>query len=206
MDQKEKTGSDEKAKSRKRSLIEWGVILGVVAFLYFTGLHTEVLGTFQRGMLATGLIKPDIPELSSEFPEASTQFFFADEEGLVQSLAEYRGDVVFMNIWATWCPPCIAEMPSIQKLYDSVQDLENVTFLLVSMDEEFDKAIRFMENRNLDMPVYHFRNRAPGVYNSGLLPTTYVISSDGRLVLEKRGLAKYDTPEFEQFLRELAGD
>lgn len=203
MEQKE-SAKEQKSKSRKRSFIEWGVIIGVVLFLYITGLHTQVLGTFQRVVLATGLIKPDIPELTAEFPEASTQFYFADRDGMVRSLAEYRGDVVFMNIWATWCPPCIAEMPSIQNLYNSVADLDNVSFLLVSMDEEFDRALNFMERRNLDMPVYHFRNRAPGVYNSGLLPTTYVISADGRLMLEKRGLAKYDTPEFEQFLRELA--
>lgn len=194
----------DKSKKRWRSLIEWGVIGAVVLLLYVTGWHTNVLGTMQRAMLSTGLIKPDIPELTSEFPVASTQFYFADEDGLVQSLAEFSGDVVFMNVWATWCPPCIAEMPSIQNLYNSVQDLDNVSFLLVSMDEKFETAQAFMERRNLDMPVYHFRNRAPDAFNSSLLPTTYVISPNGRLVLEKRGLAKYDTPEFEQFLRELA--
>ncbi|MCC5908796.1 MAG: TlpA family protein disulfide reductase [Balneolaceae bacterium] len=196
----------KKTKSFKRSFIEWGAIIGVILLLYVTGWHTEVMGTMQRGLLATGLIKPDIPTLSEDFPAASTEFYFARDDGRVISLAEFEGNVVFMNVWATWCPPCIAEMPSIQNLYNRVGSLENVSFLLVSLDEEFDRAIEFMERRNFDMPVYHFRSRAPGVYESTVIPTTYVISADGRLALEKRGLAKYDTDEFEQFIRKLAGE
>jgi peroxiredoxin len=88
-------------------------------------------------------------------------------------------------------------------LYKQFEEDEGVTFLLVSVDEEFERAKRFMEARGFDMPVYHFRTKAPGSYESTVIPTTYVITRDGRLAMEKRGLAKYDTPEFEQFLRDL---
>jgi len=199
-----KSDRSEGKKNRNRSLIEWGVIIGVIVLLYATGWHTQVLGTFQRGVLATGVIKPPIPSLDQDFQQASTQLFFADKDNRVRSLAEYNDTVIFLNIWATWCPPCIAEMPSIQALYNEFRDHENIRFLLVSMDEEFDKAIEFMDQRNYDLPIYHFRNRAAGVYNSGVIPTTYVISKDGKLIMEKRGLAKYDTPEFKKFLTELA--
>lgn len=197
-DQKKKT------KSRKRNLIEWGVIIGVVLFLYITGLHTQVIGTMQRGLLATGLIKPSIPELTKDFPVANRDFYFSDVNGRVTSLNEFDDTVVFMNIWATWCPPCIAEMPSIEALYNNLKDHENVKFLLVSVDEDFNRAKEFMERRNFDLPIYHFRTKVPGTYESTVIPTTYVISKDGRLALEKRGLAKYDTPEFESFMLELA--
>jgi thiol-disulfide isomerase/thioredoxin len=193
-----------KAQKRKRSLIEWGVILTVIGFLYFTGLHTQVLGTMQRGLLATGLIKPSIPSITDSFPDANREFFFSDESGSVRSLEHHEGEVIFMNIWATWCPPCIAEMPSIHNLYNRFDEYDNVTFLLVSVDDEFEKAKSFMAARNFDMPIYHFRGKEPGTYESSVIPTTYVISGDGKLVMEKRGLAKYDTPEFEQFLRDLA--
>jgi thiol-disulfide isomerase/thioredoxin len=199
---------DDKSKtSIRRTLIEWGVLLGVILVLYATGLHTPVIGTLQKGLLATGLIKPDIPEstVTAGYPDADPGFYFADETGRTKSLAEYRGEVVFLNVWATWCPPCIAEMPSIQALYDQVGDDESISFLLVSVDEDFETARRFMERRNLTMPIVHFRGKAPGTYESGVVPTTYVISKDGKLIMEKQGFAKYDTPEFEQFLRELAG-
>ena len=201
MDQQKKT--DRKASVR-RTIIEWGVILGVVGLLYITGLHTQVLGTMQRGLLATGLIKPNIPAETENLPEASREFYFADVNGSVSSLNEFEGKAVFMNIWATWCPPCIAEMPSIQALYDDVKDNPNIAFVLVSMDEDFEKAKDFMEKREYDLPIYHYRTKAPGTYQSTVIPTTYVISADGKLALEKRGLAKYDSEEFKDFLQSLA--
>lgn len=196
--------SSDKNKNRKKALVEWGVILSVILVLYITGLHTQVLGTLQRGLLHTGLITPSVPENIDDASYASREFYFVDENSSMKSLADYEGDVIFMNIWATWCPPCIAEMPSIQNLYDRVQDVPNITFLLVSVDEEFDVAIEFMTRRDFSLPTYHFRNKAPGTYESTVIPTTYIISPDGKLALEKRGLAKYDTAEFEQFLRNLS--
>ena len=193
-----------RSKSRKRAFVEWGAIIGIVLFLYVTGLHTQVIGTMQRGLLATGLIKPSIPELTKDFPAANRDFYFSDTSGRVTSLNEFEGEVVFMNIWATWCPPCIAEMPSIEALYNNLKDHENIKFVLVSVDEDFNRAIEFMERRNFDLPIYHFRTKVPGTYESTVIPTTYVISKDGRLALEKRGLAKYDTPAFEAFMLELA--
>ena len=200
-------GEQKKPSSLKRNLIEWGLLIGVIVILYATGLHTPVIGTLQKGLLATGLIKPDIPESTATagYPEADTGFYFADEGGRTQSLELYRGKVVFLNVWATWCPPCIAEMPSIQALYDSVKGNEDIVFLLVSVDENFETAEQFMERRELTMPIVHFRGKAPGTYDSGVVPTTYVISKDGKLMMEKQGFAKYDTPEFEEFLIELAG-
>jgi thiol-disulfide isomerase/thioredoxin len=198
-----KKNKDKKA-SLRRSLIEWGVIIGVIGLLYVTGLHTQVLGTMQRGLLATGLIKPNIPAETENLPDASREFYFADVNGRVSSLNEFEGKAVFMNIWATWCPPCIAEMPSIQALYNDVKENPNVAFVLVSMDEDFEKAKAFMEKREYDLPIYHYRTKAPGTYQSTVIPTTYVISADGKLALEKRGLAKYDTDEFKEFLESLA--
>jgi thiol-disulfide isomerase/thioredoxin len=162
-----------------------------------------VIGTLQRGILATGLIKPNIPELIDNGELASLDFYFKNREGTVRSLKNFEGDVIFMNIWATWCPPCIAEMPSINSLYQNFKDNENVSFVLVSMDEDFSKAKKFMESRGYDLPIYHYQTKAPGTYQSSAIPTTYVISPDSKIVLEKQGYAKYDTDEFRAFLTEL---
>ncbi len=199
-----KKNKKEGKSSVRRNFIEWGIIFGVIGLLYITGWHTQVLGTMQRGLLATGLIKPDIPAETENLPEASLEFYFSDRNSSVSSLKEFEGKVVFLNIWATWCPPCIAEMPSIQALYEDIKDNTNIAFVLVSMDEDFDKAKAFMEKREYDLPIYHYRTKAPGTYQSTVIPTTYVISADGKLALEKRGLAKYDTDEFKDFLNSLA--
>ena len=197
--------ADKKENSTQRNLIEWALLIAIAVTLYATGLHTEVIGTLQRGLLATGLIQPDIPESADAKPTASMEFYFADKNGNVKNLNAFDGDVIFLNIWASWCPPCIAEMPSIHSLYDEFGKSEDITFLLVSVDDDFERAKAFMEKRDYDMPVYHFRSKAHGTYQSSRIPTTYVISPDKQLVLEKRGFAKYDTEEFKTFLTNLSG-
>lgn len=192
------------SKKRNRTIIEWAVIIGVILVIYAAGLHTQVIGTLQRGLLATGLIKPDVPSLTEQFPEINGNFYFADRNGTTLSLANFEGQVVFLNVWATWCPPCIAEMPSIQSLYNRLKNETNITFLLVSLDEDFEKAEEFMRRRDLTVPVYHYRSRSRQAFESTVVPTTYIITRDGRMALEKRGLAKYDTPGFETFLLELS--
>lgn len=193
-----------KDKKNTRSVIEWGVLILIIIVLYLTGWHTQVIGTLQRGLLATGLITPDIPENTTGFESANLDFYFTDESGTVQSLNDFKGDVIFMNIWATWCPPCIAEMPSIHSLYTHFEDDENISFILVSVDEDFEKAKKFMETRGYDLPIYHYRSKTQGTYQSSAIPTTYVISSNSEIVVEKQGFAKYDTEEFRSFLRKLS--
>ncbi len=191
-------------KKNVRSFIEWGVLLAIVLVLYLTGWHTQVIGTLQRGVLATGLITPDIPENTTGFESANLDFYFTDKSGAVQSLHDFKGDVIFMNIWATWCPPCIAEMPSINSLHKNFKDDENVSFILVSVDEDFAKAKKFMKSREYDLPIYHYRSKTAGTYQSSAIPTTYIISPDSEIVLQKEGFAKYDTDEFKTFLRKLS--
>lgn len=199
------TKADQKSKTKswKRSLIEWGVFILIAATLYLTGYHTQVIGTAQRGLLATGLITPSYEVDEESMRDAGTEFYFADESFETKSIALYRGKVVFLNIWASWCPPCIAEMPSIASLYEQMKSDEDIEFILVSMDEDFENAKAFMESRNLDMPIYHYRGRDREIYSSDLIPTTYVITPDGRIAMEKQGMAKYDAPEFVEFLEKL---
>lgn len=198
----EKTNS--KSEKNYRSIIEWGIIIVVILVLYFTGWHTQVIGTLQRGILATGLITPSIPDSLESAKTANPDFYFTDETGTVKSLNDFKGDVIFLNIWATWCSPCIAEMPSIHSLHNHFKDSENISFVLVSMDEDFKKAVDFMRKRDYDLPIYHYKTKAPGTYQSTVIPTTYIISQDSKIVLEKRGLAKYDTKEFKTFLKGLS--
>ncbi|REL38745.1 TlpA family protein disulfide reductase [Rhodohalobacter sp. SW132] len=199
-----KESSEKKEKSFRRSLIEWSVIVIAALTLYLTGYHTQVIGTVQRAFLATGLITPSLSIDYDEMRDAGTEFYFADKDHRTQSLAEHKGNVVFLNVWASWCPPCIAEMPSIANLYSTFKDREGYSFILVSMDEDFSEAERFMESRDLDLPIYHYRGRDRDIFQSDLLPTTYVITPDGKIAMEKQGMAKYDTPAFKKFLEDLA--
>src|SRR5690606_23343132 len=99
---------------------------------------------------------------------------------------EARGEVVVLNFWATWCPPCVAEMPSFQKLYDSYG--HKVKFYFVSQEEE-EPLKNFLEKRSYDLPVYRSVSRMPEKLVSNSLPTTFVISKSGEIVMHKTGAA-----------------
>ncbi|MBO6795260.1 MAG: TlpA family protein disulfide reductase [Balneolaceae bacterium] len=197
--------TDQKKKSffSKRDLIEFGVIAGVAAFLYLMGWHTEVIGTLQRGLLATGIIRPDITVDESEYLRANYNMPLLSMDGERMSLQDFEGKTIFLNFWATWCPPCIAEMPNIQKLYEDFENQDNIVFVMLSLDEDPDKARAYMARKEFTMPVYFLAGRKPGTYDSTVVPTTYVISPEGNIVMEKRGMANYNTASFRAFLNEL---
>jgi len=196
-----------KTSKLKRNLIEWGVIGGVIAILYFTGLHTHVLGTMQRAMLLTGFFdaKPDVTH--SDGPMLSNQdyrFRMVTSKGEEFTLGDFEGSVTFVNVWASWCPPCIAEMPTIETLHRELNDRENIRFILLSLDEDRERAVNFMEGRNFSLP-YHFpESPVPAALRSGVLPTTYVISKKGQIVYKKQGIADYSSPVFRDWLIELS--
>ncbi|MEQ9308029.1 MAG: TlpA disulfide reductase family protein [Balneolaceae bacterium] len=187
----------------KKALKEWGIILGIFGILYFTGLHTEVIGGLQRILLSTGILRPDTEIDASDIKKANFDMPLISLTGDQTSLKESEGKTIFLNFWATWCPPCIAEMPNIQGLYEDISENENIVFVMLSLDEDHEKARAFMKRKEFTMPVYFLRGRQPGVYNSSVVPTTYIISPEGDIVMEKRGMAKYNTSGFKEFLLSL---
>jgi thiol-disulfide isomerase/thioredoxin len=119
------------------------------------------------------------------------------------TLDRFRGRVLFVNLWATWCPPCVAELRSIQALADSLAGEPAVAFLLVS-PEAARPVARFVRRRALTAPVYLEGTRAPARFGAFALPTTVVVDRQGRIVLRRRGAADWDDPAIRALLRELA--
>lgn len=195
----------------KKTWIQYGVFALVAITLYATGLHTEVIGFAQRGLLATGLMNPDVKELvmaegstntaAANLTKADMNFNLRDSDGNITSLKALEGKVIFINLWATWCPPCIAEMPSINTLYETVGD--DVAFVMLSLDRKFETAIAFNERKGYGFPIYAPADNIPAMYNTNSIPSTYVIDAKGNLALTHRGMADYSNPEFIAFLNSL---
>lgn len=199
---------DDKKSTLKRTVIEWLVIGSVIGLLYITGMHTEVLGTMQRAMLWTGLFDADTEEIATtegaRLNSRDYNFSMQNPNGEHRPLGDFQGDVIFLNIWASWCPPCVAEMPTIQTLYENVENHQNIRFILLSMDEEREKADRFMKGKGFDMPYYFPASGLPDDFQSQYLPTTYVISKEGQIVYKKEGIADYSSANFARWMMELA--
>lgn len=121
-------------------------------------------------------------------------------EGKVTNFDESREEVAIINLWATWCPPCIAEMPSFQKLYDDYG--QKVNFYFISSEEE-EKLQLFVNKKKYDLPIYRPFSTPPENLKSNTLPTTYLISKSGEIVVAKKGAANWNDRSFRQLLDEL---
>jgi thiol-disulfide isomerase/thioredoxin len=187
----------------KRELIEWGIMLSIFAFIYLMGWHTEVIGRLQQGLLWTGLIQAETELDVSDRVSVNYDMPLISLAGEPANLEDFRGKVVFLNFWATWCPPCIAEMPGIQKLYEEYGNREDMVFVMITLDEDIGKARQFLDKREFTFGAYQLSGLRPEMFRSEIIPTTYVIDKSGKLVSKKEGMASYNTSNFKQFLDRL---
>lgn len=188
----------------KKELKSWGIMLAVFAFLYFTGLITPIMGGVQSLLLATGIKKPKITLVNKEKEAFSYAGVFTDTSGQLVRLEDYEGKAVFINLWATWCPPCRAEMPHIQSLFEKVQEEENLEFLMIALDKEFEKSLKYISDKSFSFPVVHASHGLNATLQSQSIPTTLVISPSGEIVFYQEGMSNFDTEEFKNFLVKLA--
>ena len=205
-----------KKNNLKKTWVQYAIFGAVVLGLYATGLHAEVLGFAQRGLLETGLMNPIVAKkekVGTEDGQANTELEnetskkanfdlkLRDVEGNIVPLSDLKGKVIFLNFWATWCPPCVAEMPAINNLHKEMGD--EVAFVMLSVDQKFEKAVSFKERKNYGLPIYSLAGELPAMYRSSAIPTTFVIDAQGNLALTHKGMADYDTEEFKEFLNSL---
>ncbi len=111
-----------------------------------------------------------------------------------------KGKVVLVNLWATWCPGCIAEMPSLQALYNDYND--QVEFLFVT-NEEKEKVDAFMQKKGYDFPVYTELSQTPSLLYSTSIPATYLISKKGEVVINKIGAANWNSDTVRETIDQL---
>jgi thiol-disulfide isomerase/thioredoxin len=190
----------------------WGELLFFTAFtlVMTTDLRQPVLSTMQRGLLATGLWRAQLPTR----PEAPTARFASERtyplslplltlDGRPANLSQFRGKVVLVNLWASWCPPCLAEMPGLQALYQKA-DTSKVAFVLISLDENQNKARALLKRKHYTMPVFFPVGQLPAPFSSSSIPYTVILTPQGRVADRHSGMADYDTPEFKAALEKLA--
>ena len=166
-----------------------------------------IISDFLFFALLIGMIIPDSRKVISSTiirytmfqPRENSEVIYVDESDLSWKLISEDGKVVypkqslgkpiFINFWATWCPPCIAEMPSIQNLYDKYKG--KVDFYLVS-NEEFSVMKGHLKKKGFTMPVYRQASRVSDKFYSQKIPTSYLISPEGKMVMIKQGAADWD--------------
>ncbi len=118
------------------------------------------------------------------------------------SLHDYKGKVVVLNFWATWCPPCVEEMPSLVDLQRRMGD--RVTVLAVSVDVDGDAFHNFVRDHKVELTaVRDADQRSNALYGTYKFPESYVIDRDGKIRRKFIGAVNWDDPEIEKYLSSL---
>jgi peroxiredoxin len=140
--------------------------------------------------LKTGLPAPD--------------FTFPGLDGKMVSLSDYRGHIVLVNVWATWCPPCVDEMPSMERLYKELKG-ENFEILAISIDALGTKAVApFMKKYNLSFPaLMDSGGTIKTLYQTTGVPESFIVNQEGILINKIIGPRDWAAPEIIGFFRDL---
>lgn len=160
----------------------WDVLfVAVIILLIIPQGRIEV----QRLIVKTGILGGTDANLSTDADPATLQWNLTNLNGEQITLGELNDRQVFVNFWATWCPPCKAEMPSIISLIEQVGDDTN--FVLVT-SEDPERVKSFLKKQGWDLPVYFSSTPAPSQLSAQSLPTTYVINASGQIIHRSEGM------------------
>lgn len=193
-----------KETSSKKSVLNkvWNVVFFALLILFV--FSTDAKSWVLRQLVSVGLFNAKIEkEVHGRPLPAAPAFSFSDAKGQTMSTADLEGKVVFINFWATWCPPCRAEMPSLNALYNEFKEDDRFVFLFINEDDDRSKAVTYLKESGFTVPLVTRAGSVPGEFYSGTLPTTLVLDKEGVVVLKHEGVAGYNTPRFKQQLKDL---
>jgi thiol-disulfide isomerase/thioredoxin len=150
------------------------LIIGAALLLALAGL------AFLKPFGDRGIVPPTVDAELTNSADEKIQF------------SKFRGKVVFVNNWASWCGPCIAEMPAIQALKKKVEG-NAIEFVMVSFDRSKAKAEEFITKKGYDFNVYFPGQKYPYMTNS--IPATFILDKSGKVVREHIGMADFESEE-----------
>jgi thiol-disulfide isomerase/thioredoxin len=174
------------------------IFFAFAIFAFFTigkpsALKAQVLIKEIPQAVRTAFTTAGVPVLKR--PSPIINFTVPLLDGKNVSLKGFKGKVVFLNFWATWCPPCRQEMPSMETLYQHFKD-QGLEFLAVDIQESKDDVADFMKSYGLNFPTA--LDSSGGISNKyGIrsIPTTYIVDREGFIIISAVGGRNWDTPE-----------
>jgi len=180
----------------------WVGTVAIVAILHFTGLLSSISFLTQSAILKTGLMDATVRPGEATEP-FNYDFTIKDLGGNKIDFKQFKDKVIFLNLWATWCGPCRAEMPTIQKLYEKLADDSNVVFVMLSIDKDKDlgKVIRYLKDKDYTFSGYMPSGYLTDQLNVPSIPTTFVISKSGQILTKEVGTTNFNTTKFYKFLK-----
>lgn len=178
------------------------ILLGMVVVVMLVSPNAK--SWVLRQLMATGIFNAHIDTKNSEKTvEKASDFNFQDKNGNAASISSLKGKVVFINFWASWCPPCRAEFPSIMSLYEQFKTNPDVYFLMINEDENLSAAKAFLKKEHSELPLFKISGMVPAAIYSGTLPTTVVLDKEGKIRYHNEGFANYGSEKFIKQIEDL---
>ncbi|AVI51493.1 thiol-disulfide oxidoreductase [Pukyongia salina] len=146
------------------------------------------------------MISPGVLDESERVMLSDYNWTLSEVDGGTKNFSDSHNKVCIVNLWATWCPPCVAELPSMQRLYNRYGD--RVDFYFVSAEDP-GTVQRFLQKKNYELPVYIEVERPPAEMQVTTIPTTFLIDKNGRILIQKTGAAKWDSEKVRALLDSL---
>ena len=175
-------------------------------FRYYSGVRRQLLPTLIAALITIGLPAALIGCYSGNHParigSIAPDFTLQDSDHKV-TLSQFRGQVVVLNFWATWCPPCVEEMPSLVRMTTRFKD-KGVVVLAVSIDADDAAYHKFLKDYSVNMvTVRDEAQKASSLYGTFGWPETYVIDRNGVIRRKFIGPVDWTSPEVTDYLSKL---
>lgn len=182
----------------KKSKIYNIIFVVFILLLLIPQTRTPIQVFFNKAM--TYVVNPSVIEASDREVVATYNWNLQDMSGDVFKFNSVEDKVVVINFWATWCPPCIAEMPDFQKLYDDYNT--KVEFLFIS-NEAPEVISKFINEKDFTFKVYSPISEAPNTFDVSSIPRTFILNKKGEVVVDKTGAANWNGSDVRTLLDEL---
>lgn len=174
-----------------RKIVTWGVVVGALA-----GLLLFAMPSYRQG--------------EASIAGKTAKDFSVEISGKPGRLSDYKGKIVVLNFWATWCPPCVEETPGLNRLQRHIASRNGVV-LGVAADEDLAAYEKFLRDQGVIFPTYRDPatkdNHSPiaQTYGTSMYPETYVIDRNGKIARKFIGFQQWDSPEMLAYFDSILG-
>lgn len=168
----------------------------VMGILFFTPVGKTIKATILEWISTA----PSVEHYENQ--QVITQFsgYVTNANGTIFPFESFRNKPILVSFWASWCSSCVAELPSLQKLYNDYK--HKVNFVLISVETP-EKLGNFMQKKELTMPVYFNETHLPQELFSKSIPATFLISPNGRIVIKQIGVANWNSSQVRKVINQM---
>lgn len=182
----------------------------IISDAVFIVLIALLLIPATRGKVAAFFIKltslpPSVLDSGEQYSTSneSSNWIIRDKNGKTAVFSDFYDKPIFVNVWATWCPPCIAELPGIAEIQEEFGN--DVHFILVT-NEDQNTVNKFIEKNNYQNLNIYFSGRLPHDFETSSIPATFILDKNQKIIVNKKGAARWNSSSTKDLLTKIINE